>query len=695
MRPWDEMKISKRTGVEKRYHRAMRWTFSLWALGAALAAPAYAQPAQQGAIVYEPQFFASFSPRTALDMVERVPGFVIDEGEERRGFSGAQGNVLIDGEPPTAKAQEIDDILSRIPAGDVVRIELIRGAGSSASSGQTLRVNVVRRPGSGDGVWEAELAHARDGRVTPSGEVAWSGRRGNVEYGVSAALAQEHLPVRGVRSDFDASGALEDGRTERVPSDEREARLAGDATFPWAGGALAVNGQFSRMEYDELELARLTDAGGAFDGSIDTDYTEQEDTGELGLSFRRSIGDWRGELAAVVTRRSYESDESTIELDALGGLDEAAQQTQRIQSGETILRAVGRRDLSAAWRIEVAAEAALNTLEQRLALTEDDGFGPVPVILPSANVRVEEERAEASFMFAGAVAPRWTLEAGVAVETSVLSQSGDVNQETELTYWKPSLQLVRAFGERNQVRVRLHRDVGQLDFEDFVSAADITSSIVDGGNPDLRPETSWRLELGGDWRFGEDGALALTLYRWWVEDTLDVIPVGAPGGQFDAPGNIGDADVFGARVALALPLPFDAEFRIEGTAQRSEVLDPLTGESRDISAFDESAVTLRFRQEFESIESAWGFDFERERETPEFRLDRIEAEQDADNLTVWIETTAFADLKLRAWASNLSDSDETRRRRLFDPDRLGAFDGSDVRARGEGLTIGLSASGNF
>ncbi|MFN3464250.1 MAG: hypothetical protein ACK4X1_09240, partial [Terricaulis sp.] len=70
-------------------------------------------------------------------------------------------------------------------------------------------------------------------------------------------------------------------------------------------------------------------------------------------------------------------------------------------------------------------------------------------------------------------------------------------------------------------------------------------------------------------------------------------------------------------------------------------------------------------------------------------------EQDADELTLWIETTAFADLKVRAWASNLSDSDETRRRRLFDPDRLGVFDGSDVRARGEGLTIGLSASGNF
>ncbi|MEZ5961710.1 MAG: TonB-dependent receptor [Hyphomonadaceae bacterium] len=653
------------------------------------------QTVQSGVIVYEAEFFAGISPRTALDMVERVPGFVIDDGEDRRGFSGAQGNVLIDGEPPASKAQELDDILSRIPASDVARIELLRGAGSNAGSGQPTRVNIVRRPGSGEGVWEVEFAHARDGRVTPSAEAAWTGRRGDFEYGVSTALAQEHLPVRGVRSDFDAGGALDDARTERVPSDERESRLAGEASFPWAGGALALNAQLSRGEYDELELARLTDALGVFDGTIDTDLAEQEDTGELGLSFRRDFGAWRGELTSVLTRRRFDGDETTIELDELGVLDEAARQTQRIESDETILRAVGRRDLSVSWRIELAAEAALTTLEQRLTLTEDDGSGPRPVVLPSANVRVEEERAEASFMLAGAPTSRWTLETGVAAETSRLSQSGDVNQEIDLTYWKPSFRLSRAIGERDQLRLRLYRDVGQLDFEDFVSAADITSSIIDGGNPDLRPETSWRLEFGGDWRFGEDGAFGLTFYRWWIEDTLDIIPVGPPGDQFDARGNIGEADLFGARISLALPLPLDSGLRIEGMTQRSEVTDPLTGERREISAIDESAITLRFRQDIETIDSAWGIDFERERETSEYRLDRIEDEQDADDLTLWIETTAFGNLKLRAWASNLSDSNETRERRIFDPTRLGTFDGSDQRARGEGLTFGLSASGNF
>src|SRR5690606_20988221 len=105
------------------------------------------------------------------------------------------------------------------------------------------------------------------------------------------------------------------------------------------------------------------------------------------------------------------------------------------------------------------------------------------------------------------LAPRWSLEAGASVEFSNLTQSGDADRETDLEYWKPSLQLTRSLGESNQLRFRIYRDVGQLDFEDFVSAADITSSVIIAGNPGLRPETSWRAEAAGDWRFGEDGAL--------------------------------------------------------------------------------------------------------------------------------------------------------------------------------------------
>jgi outer membrane receptor for ferrienterochelin and colicin len=650
---------------------------------------AYAQEA--GTAVFTPDFFNQYAPRTALDMVERVPGFSIDEGEDRRGFTGAQGNVLIDGEAPASKAQEIEAILARIPASDVERIELVRGA--SAGSAQALRVNVVRRAsGRGTGIWSLDLARAEDGEVTPSGEAAYSGRWGEMEYGLSAAYTGEHVPFRGEEHARDEFGSLEARRTELVPEDKGVAQLAGEANFGVLGWRAGLNAQLLEARVDETLHARGFDAGGVLD-EIEIGATEErERIGELGASLQRDDGPWRTELTAVLTRARYAADETSAAYDALAMLDEAAWQRQRVERGESILHASLRRALGENWSLTFGAEAALNTLEQRLNLVEDDGSGPVPVDLPSANVRVEEERAELSFMLAGAPARGWSLEAGAAVEASRLTQTGDVEAEAELEYWKPSIQLARRFGD-DELRLRLYRDVGQLDFRDFVSVADLENAIVDAGNPDLRPETSWRLEAAGDFRFGENRALSITLYRWAIEDALDVVAVGPPGNLFDAPGNIGDAELWGARVQLTWPLIWGAALRIDAMAQEMEADDPLTGEQRALSDRDESKVLIELRQDFSAF--AWGVDYERERETPSYRIDRIELEEDAEELELWVETSAFGPMKWRLWAENVSDDSELRRRRFFDPDRLGLFDGDDTRTRRAGVTIGVTASGRF
>src|SRR5689334_10056051 len=52
-------------------------------------------------VSYDAAFFAQFNPQNALDMVNQTPGFSLNGGDDtRRGFSGAVGNLLIDGERP-------------------------------------------------------------------------------------------------------------------------------------------------------------------------------------------------------------------------------------------------------------------------------------------------------------------------------------------------------------------------------------------------------------------------------------------------------------------------------------------------------------------------------------------------------------------------------------------------------------------
>lgn len=48
-----------------------------------------------GSRKFDPDFFVTYAPVTALDMVKRIPGFSINEGEDRRGFGENAGNVLM------------------------------------------------------------------------------------------------------------------------------------------------------------------------------------------------------------------------------------------------------------------------------------------------------------------------------------------------------------------------------------------------------------------------------------------------------------------------------------------------------------------------------------------------------------------------------------------------------------------------
>src|SRR5580765_8060371 len=121
----------------------------IWALAqaAAVAAPAGAS-VEQGVVSYRPEFFAALNPNNAEDMLGRIPGFSLDTGSSVRGFEGAAGNVLIDGLRPSSKSDSIDQILSRIPASKVERIDVIRGGAPGIDmQGKTVIANVITKKG--------------------------------------------------------------------------------------------------------------------------------------------------------------------------------------------------------------------------------------------------------------------------------------------------------------------------------------------------------------------------------------------------------------------------------------------------------------------------------------------------------------------------------------------------------------------
>src|SRR5690606_39790896 len=81
-----------------------------------------------GGQAYTPDDFARFAPRSALDMLNQVPGFDIITGDQGRGLGQASDNVIINGERVASKPENLFHVVQRIPASRVDRLEIVDGA---------------------------------------------------------------------------------------------------------------------------------------------------------------------------------------------------------------------------------------------------------------------------------------------------------------------------------------------------------------------------------------------------------------------------------------------------------------------------------------------------------------------------------------------------------------------------------------
>jgi outer membrane receptor for ferrienterochelin and colicin len=647
--------------------------------------------ADAGRVTYDAAFFAQFSPQTALDMVRQTPGFSLDGGEDRRGFSGAVGNLLIDGVRPTAKSQSLDSILSRIPARQVLRVEVLRGAEASGdASGQSVLVNVVRTPSAGSGIWRAGGEYNGAG-AGPQGEASYNGRVGQFEYGVGVDYYNHYREQPGMRAYYDDAGVLLRTADTPSPRDFREGSLTANAALPLFGGRLSANAQYYRNRFHATSGFFYADPLSASLGSETDVLTEKNQNLEVGLNYDREFGPWSLALIGLANRGNYTNEEIFSSFSPSENFVSAFGQGIDNESSETILRA----SLSRAFgehRLEFGGEGAFNSLDASLIFTLDDGSGPVVQSIQNSNVLVEEERAEVFAVHTWRPNDSWAVETRLAGERSTLTFTGDTNKTVELAFFKPSLQVSRNFGANNQARLRFYRDIGQLDFNDFVSAAGLGDARIEGGNPDLRPQTAWRAEFAADFRLPGDTALSLALTRHWVEDLADLVnltdtqdtPSTADDVSFDAPGNIGEADAWSLTTRLTLPLRTlipGAQVTASGTLWQTEVVDPITQRVRDFSGQPETELELEFRQDLNALKLAWGVSYYKQSENTSFRFNETDTYEEGPWVDAFVESTAIEGLRLRLVAANIFDGEIKRQRRFFSPNRAGALDNVQYRFR--------------
>lgn len=629
-------------------------------------------------VTYDAAQFAQYNPQTALDMVQQVPGFSLDGGADRRGFSGAVGNLLIDGVRPSTKSQGVGGILSRIPANQVVRLEVLRGAAVAGdASGQSVLLNVVRTESAGSGVYSAGFELTSRGVPAPRGEVSYSGRNGNVEYSIGGSIFSQYRDLPGWRLFYDEPGDVFTGHAVTPsPRDFREGSVTGSLAFPLWGGRLSTNAQINANRFHADNDYYFYDALDNPDSALLQDFEEGHRGYEFGVNYDRDFGPWSLGLIGLVNRGRYNSDEDDQFLDGTSAVVGDFFQDITQETGESIARFTLSRPLGERQRIEFGAEGAFNSLDQRLDLAGSEA----PSSVPNSNVLVEEQRAEIFASHTWRPSDVWSVETRLNWETSTLTFTGDTDQEVDLAFWKPSLQITRTFAGNNQVRFRAYRDVSQLDFGDFVSAVSTADALLAGGNPDLVPQSDWMFELGADLHFPGGAALSLTLTQHEFKDVSDLVtlvndngtPLDTSDDQFyEAPGNLGDGEGTSLNVNFSTPVPYISGGRltVEGYLWDTEVNDPLTGQPRIISFQPESQIEVTFRQDLPDWKFAWGIQAFKQGEVQAYRFNEIDTSEEGPWIDLWVETTALPNnMKLRVWAANLFDGTVYRDRRFFNED---------------------------
>ncbi|WP_155839979.1 TonB-dependent receptor plug domain-containing protein [Hyphomonas jannaschiana] len=635
---------------------------------------------------YAPADFAQYNPQTALDMVNRIPGFSIQGDDDgSRGFGQASGNILINGQRVSGKSNGAEAALGRISATRVVRIEVVDGTTLDIPglSGQVVNVTTDGEGGmSGTWRWKSRFRE----NLTPyfhEGVVTLSGGDERLNWSVEASSLPERGAHAGWESITTAGGTLLERRKEDVTNIADNASVSGSLSWTPSSGVVAnLNGRVGIYQFDRKEISKTFPVDG-LEGRRLFLSGEDEWNAEFGGDYELGFGPGRLKAIGLIRRENSPVNDS-VRIGVVDGSDFSETRfSQTVDEGEYIGRgeyawATGEgRD----WQVSV--ENAFNFLEAETGLSIARDGQPFEIIpLPGANSRVEENRWEAAVTHGRALTEALRLQVSLGAEYSELTQSGDNTNAREFTRPKGFVSLSWQADPKLKLTARLDREVGQLDFFDFISSVNLNADNGNSGNAEIVPQQAWKWSLQAEKDFGAWGAATLNTYYSDIEDIVDRVPIGTG----DGPGNLDTAWEIGVTLDTTLKL---AKLGIPGgeltsfaEVYDSEVTDPLTGEVRRINDSQLYYVNMEFRQDVPGTDWAWGAFAEKFERNPYYQLGESGVEASTPGYAyAFVEHKDVFGLTATLAVGNLLNQKDNFRREIYETNRLGPVASIEDRNR--------------
>ena len=599
--------------------------FSL-ALMLTVNASSYLNANEDNKIVYEKDYFEQFNITNANDALKRIPGVESigsrnsenyePGGSRKRGFGSSGTQILINGERQSSKSNSIIKTLERINADSLIRIEVIRGSEAGLdvrSDGVIVNIIADSSLSKSSGTWSTALGFLTSGDSNWRGTASWATKIKNTdlvlglerigdlnsrkynEFTVDQEQSLLYLRLRetieyqsGNRINLDLNSKINDKNILRIN------------TLVW------FDGKENSPQIQEYFLP--TDIKNEnFYKKINWDRKENNDGWEFGGDWEHQINKNNSfKLRVVLTEENEDQIDISFLDDTINSYKNSSETNNR-KENERIIRLSFNKLIGKSSSLEYGVESAYNKLDRTFNLIYLDSDGKqTSAGLINTSGEVEEDRYEGFLSYNLPLSNKIRAELALNYEWSEISQSGDVNLSREFQYWKPRIDLKWDYKENRQLRLNIERNVGQINFDDFISSFDQFEETIRAGNPDLKPETSWELKLEHEWRLPNDGGvITLKGLASEIDGPVDRLPIDGYAGI----GNLGSGERTQARIDGSIrinELLKGGVFRFMGYLQSTEVNDPVTNIKRDFSWYKRWETMIGIRQDVPGGKYNWG-----------------------------------------------------------------------------------------
>lgn len=665
------------------------------------------QPPAETLRVFLPEDFAAYSPVTARDALNRLPGLEIVGGGTQRGLGGG-GNVLINGERAGGKSNSALDQLARLSANTIVRIE-VYAAGTSvfdaAGASQVINVVLNQEDGGISGTYRGRILYRPRLNVF-NGDISASANwtKGALTFDLAFETDGSKTPTfaNETLTDFDVEAP------NTIRSEDRRFRFR---DYEFTGGlAWKINPD---------QVFRLT-AIGQFSDERDREFT-QDFVATDGVF---DIADYRFNAEGVEAEVTAEyeqrlSPKVQLKLTALSSIDifkDQSASTVTTQSGggsifqlgnefdqsETVLRARTVWSLSPRHSLTAQLEGAYNKLDAKLFQIESPLDAPADVVRVADNLGssslVQEYRGDVFLEHQWTLTDAFTLTSRLAGEISSLTVSGTSENSRTLKFPKPQVELNYQVSPVHRLRFFAQRAIGQLDFFDFTASVSLVDDEERGSTGQLRPQREWLNSVTWEMQLPRSsGRTSARVFYDIVQDVVASAPVSDDAFEtLETISNIGTAKRYGIEAEYSVRLgPFGLpDILLEGsvTAQKTSIEDPVTGLDRRLG----EARPIRYRFDYRHDVTKWRFSYGINAilagEQRTFELNQVVQSRQQIDLNVFVETQAIKGITLRLSGWNLLDREEQRLRFISDPNRIidliPLIEGRD-RKRGRGILLSL------